>query len=657
VAILASLVVKILGDTAGLEEAVGKTDGLMGKIGKVADSKLGKTVSLAAKIGAGAVIAEFGLATTTAANFEHAIDQVGAVANATETEMKSLADTALRIGRDTAFSATQAAAAMENLAANGISVEDIINGAADAAVALAAAGGTDLAKAADVASTAMAVWGLRASDMTEVANRLAGAANVSRFGVEDMALAIAQGGGAAASAGVDFGDFTTAIAAIAPYFNSGSDAGTSFKQFLNGLTPNSKAAIEALTELGLITKEGGNAFFDASGKLKSMAEISGLLNAATADLSEQQKAQALETIFGSDAMRAAAAISKVTAEQFAAMSAQMRDTSAAEVAAQRMGNFKGTMEELNGSLETLQIRIGTALLPVLNRLARFGVEELVPAGEKIFDFLDRNRPVAYALAIALGVLVAATLPIPTAIALVITAGAMLINHWDVVQSKALELKAEVLGVFRSLPEPVQAAIRFMVDDVLARILAMKNAAVGYVELLRTGFTVILALIHGDWDEAWKGIQRLGQTAAQLVVDSVTATLGTLPEKLFDIGLLAGRKLLEGLQKIPGVGEALDLVGGLGGAVSKIGGKLNPFDSHSAGIPFVRDTGLAYLHRGERVLTSEQNRQYSTVGGGGMGSVINVYVNVEGSIRSDQELAGVIRDQALRGAFRGVLAGA
>jgi TP901 family phage tail tape measure protein len=657
VAILASLVVKILGDTAGLEEAVGKTDGLMGKIGKVADSKLGKTVSLAAKIGAGAVIAEFGLATRTAANFEHAIDQVGAVANATETEMKSLADTALRIGRDTAFSATQAAAAMENLAANGISVEDIINGAADAAVALAAAGGTDLAKAADVASTAMAVWGLRASDMTEVANRLAGAANVSRFGVEDMALAIAQGGGAAASAGVDFGDFTTAIAAIAPYFNSGSDAGTSFKQFLNGLTPNSAAAKAALAELGLVTKDGGNAFFDAAGNLKSMAEISGLLNQATADLSEQQKAQALETIFGSDAMRAAAAISKVTAEQFAAMSAQMRDTSAAEVAAQRMGNFKGTMEELNGSLETLQIRIGTALLPVLNRLARFGVEELVPAGEKIFDFLDRNRPVAYALAIALGVLVAAMLPIPTAIALVITAGAMLINHWDVVQSKALELKAEVLGVFRSLPEPVQAAIRFMVDDVLARILAMKNAAVGYVELLRTGFTVILALIHGDWDEAWKGIQRLGQTAAQLVVDSVTATLGTLPEKLFDIGLLAGRKLLEGLQKIPGVGEALDLVGGLGGAVSKIGGKLNPFDSHSAGIPFVRDTGLAYLHRGERVLTSEQNRQYSTVGGGGMGSVINVYVNVEGSIRSDQELAGVIRDQALRGAFRGVLAGA
>src|SRR3990167_8554188 len=168
--VLASLVIKILGDTAGIEAAVSKTEGTLNKIGKAADSKLGQAVKTAAKIGAGAVVAEFGLAINTAAKFEHAVDQVGAVANATEKEMKGLADAALRIGKDTAFSATEAAQAME-----------------------------------------------------------IGAANVSRFGVEDMSAAIAMGGGAAASAGVEIQDFLTSIAAIAPSFSSGSDAGTSFK--------------------------------------------------------------------------------------------------------------------------------------------------------------------------------------------------------------------------------------------------------------------------------------------------------------------------------------------------------------------------------------------------------------------------------------------
>jgi TP901 family phage tail tape measure protein len=62
---------------------------------------------------------------------------------------KGLTDTALRIGKETAFSASEAASAMESLAANGLTVKDIMGGAADAAVNLAAAGGTKK-KAADL---------------------------------------------------------------------------------------------------------------------------------------------------------------------------------------------------------------------------------------------------------------------------------------------------------------------------------------------------------------------------------------------------------------------------------------------------------------------------------------------------------------------------
>lgn len=391
-------------------------------------------------LGAGAAMASV-IGTTM--KFEHAVDQVGAVANATEKEMADLGKTALRIGKETAFSATESAQAMEILAAAGVSVEDILGGAADAAVALAAAGGTDLKTAADAAATSMAVWNLQASDMTDVVNRLAGAANVSRFGVEDMSGAIAMGGGAAASAGVEFGDFAAAIAATASSFSSGSDAGTSFKQFLNGLTPNAITAKDAMRDLGLITAEGKNQFFDAAGQLKSMAEITQILHEATAGLTEEQKAQALETIFGSDAMRTAAAISKLTGDEFQVMSDKMKNTDAQEVAAKRMGNLKGSTEQLMGGLETLQIQIGTALMPVLVQLVKFLTDEALPAFEKIFNFLKENEAVAIGVATAIGVLAIALFPIPAAITAIITAGILLIEHWDKVIAKANELSRAI----------------------------------------------------------------------------------------------------------------------------------------------------------------------------------------------------------------------
>lgn len=76
--------------------------------------------------------------------------------------------------------------------------------------------------------------------------------------------------------GVEFKDFTTSIAAIAPLFASGSDAGTSYKVFLQSLVPKSKSAAEAMERLGL-------EFFDAQGNMKDMGEISSMLNAKLKD--------------------------------------------------------------------------------------------------------------------------------------------------------------------------------------------------------------------------------------------------------------------------------------------------------------------------------------------------------------------------------------
>lgn len=448
-------VIKFVGDVKGAISEIGKLDDKFASLSGRQKAMAGAGLAAGSALGAAAT-AGFVSAINKAADYEQQISAVGAVAQASKSELAQLNETGLRIGKETAFSATEAAQAMEILAANGVSVKDIVDGAADATVALAAAGGTDLVTAADLASTSMAVWGLQTKDMTEVVNRMAGAANVSRFGVEDMALAVAQGGGAASSAGVEFGDFTTAIAAIAPLFSSGSDAGTSFKVFTQRLVPATEKATSALADLGIITEDGANRFFDAEGNMKSMAEVVGILHEATKDLSEEDRIATFSEIFGTDAMRTAIGLSKMTADEFAKMSDQMKNTNAADVAAQRMDNFRGSMEQLKGSIETIQIEMGQKFLPALTNIAAFAAEWLPKIPTEIyvgvgavmvligaFSALALAVLPIVALAGMVGVSVGALFLIfggvAAAIAAVVAIGVVLWQNWDTIKEKATQL--------------------------------------------------------------------------------------------------------------------------------------------------------------------------------------------------------------------------
>lgn len=506
-----TLEITFIGNPKSLQDAMDKVGDSAEKLNKKVDgtsdklANVGKTAGLVAAGGLAALGGGLALSISTAANFEQAVDQIGAVAGATSEEMKGLSDAALRIGKDTAFSATEAAGAMEVLAANGISARDIMDGAADATVALAAAGGTDLKMAADVASTAMSVWGIKASEMSEVVNRLAGAANVSRFGVEDMSLAVAQGGGAAKLAGVEFGDFTTIIAATASSFNSGADAGTSFKTFLNGLTPSTKSAAAAFDELGLFAKDGSNRFFDAKGNLKSMAEVTQILHDATKDLTEEQKSQYLTTIFGTDAMRMAGAVSALTGDQIAGMSEKMRTTDAAAVAAQRMGNFKGSMEALKGSIETIEIEIGLRFLPVLTKLANFAAEEL----PKAFDWFEQEA--APAIGAAAGAIVAALEPVGAFVEEKILPPLERVAAWFVGNKEALIAAGAAISAVLVVAFGAWAVSAGAAAVATLAAAAPVIAILAAVALLAAG----IVLLVRNWDEITQKFPLAGQALDQV----------------------------------------------------------------------------------------------------------------------------------------------
>jgi TP901 family phage tail tape measure protein len=313
--------------------------------------------------GAG-ILAGVGLAVKSFIEFDKQMSAVGAASNATASQMQQLRASALQAGKDTKFSATEAAAGQEALAKAGVGVADIVGGALTGALNLAAAGNLDVAGSAEVAASAMTTFGLKGTDVSHIADLLAAAAGKAQGEVSDMAFALRQSSAVAAQMGLSVEQTTGALAMFASAGLTGSDAGTSFKQMLLSLIPNSARAADAMEKYGL-------SFFTANGELKSFTDIAGELQQGLGNLTQEQQASALKTIFGADAYRVAAVAMKGGAAGAEEWAGKVNDAGyAAEQAAKKMDNLAGDWEKLTGSLETALIQSGSGANGALRGLTQ-----------------------------------------------------------------------------------------------------------------------------------------------------------------------------------------------------------------------------------------------------------------------------------------------
>lgn len=469
---------------------------------------------------AGTIAGGFAYAINTAADFEQRLSAVKAVSGATAEEMELLSDKALQLGADTAFSASESASAIEELVKAGLSVEDVLNGAADATVNLAAAGEIDLVSAATIASNAMNAFGLSAEELPKVADLIAGAANASAIDVGEFGMSMQQSAAVANLAGLSFDDLAVAIAAMGNAGIRGSDAGTSLKTFLQNLQPVTEKQIDLFKELGIVTADGTNQFYDQAGSLKPLSEVADVLASSLDGMTDAQKQMALETMFGSDAIRAAAVIADTGAEGFDELAAAMGKVSAEEVAETRLDNLKGSMEQLSGAAETLLIKIGQPLAESF----RVWVDRLTEAVNWVSN-LDED---SLGLLVTIAKMVTAFLGSVGSILVVVGS----IQKLRVaLTTLGLAMRANPLGAFLTLLVGIGAALytlytsnetfRKAVDRLFASI---RDVAMPIIEKVTLGFQALIAAFN-DGDVTSDGfvgqMERIGVVARQ-VFENVSA---------------------------------------------------------------------------------------------------------------------------------------
>lgn len=309
------------------------------------------------------IVAAGAYAVHTAMEFDTSMAQVKAATGVGGDGLDELRKLALKMGADTIFSANEAAQAMLELVKGGMTPAQVKAGALDASLQLAAAGGIDLATAANQVTRSVNTFGLPAAKATTVANALAGAANASSADLSDMSLAMAQAGQSANAAGFTINETAGILGAFADAGIIGSDAGTSLKVMLQRLIPQSADAASAMKQYGLD-------FFDANGKMKSATQIAGILAKGLGGLTQEQRAAAMTTIFGSDATRAATILMNQGEKGLGKYIKATQDNNAAQkMADARMQGLSGAIETMKGSLETAALTFGEALKPAIIAVA------------------------------------------------------------------------------------------------------------------------------------------------------------------------------------------------------------------------------------------------------------------------------------------------
>lgn len=381
------ILLSAINKASGVIGDVGKSlDGLEGKAGQAnkalvpLNNMLGnglKIAGAAAVATLGAVVVGVASSVKAAADFEQGLTDVSAAMEINVTETDQLKKLIMDLGFDPKLkvNATEATDAIGVLGTAGVSLDNILGGAARSTVLLANATGADFATAGAIATDVMSMFKIEAKDLEKAVNGVVGVTLESKFGINDYTLALGTGAKGAVAAGISFDQFNNMLTATSSNFTSGMTAGTSLTSMMLNLAPQTDKAAGLMKELGIITETGRNRFFDLNGQVASNSELSRVLRETLGGLSTEQRLTAINTLFGRDAMGAINGMIAVTDESWKSYSKSLADTDSAEQAAKRMNTLSGTMEIMWGVVDTLKLQIGDKFLPIVRKMAEMFTEQ------------------------------------------------------------------------------------------------------------------------------------------------------------------------------------------------------------------------------------------------------------------------------------------
>lgn len=447
-------------------------------------------------------------------DFDKAMNKLASVTLENDEVMSQFRNTAKKLGETTQFTAGQAAEGMTFLAMAGLNTDQVLS-AIPQTLKLAAAGGLDLASAADIATNVMAQMGFSASELTRINDVLALSQSKANLNITEMFEAMRPAAVTAKNLGFSLEETASLMSVMANAGEKGSIAGTLVRNMLTNMAGPSKSQAKLYRRLGINMKE----FTTETGKIKNFSGFISKLKEL--DKSGKATVPVLQAMFGDRGFRAAQIFIGAGGDELARFNKLYAAAggTADKASAAMMRGLPGVVLAMQSAFEAAKIAlvesgIDKLLIDIFKQITTFmrDLASTSPAVLKVVGIIGMIAVVAGPVLIAIGMIANGIAAIATivgiisvpvvvvfaAVAAAITAVVVVLKKaWDS-SEKFRSGVSRFINAFKPLGD--------VVSMILEPMLYLFNELIDAIQEFLPSFEQIGDAIGGAFDFAARGVE-------------------------------------------------------------------------------------------------------------------------------------------------------
>lgn len=503
----------------------------------------------------------------TGAEFDSSMSQVAATSGKTMEELESsvgsvdtafghfdgnLREYAKFMGANTAFSAKQAADALNYMALAGYDTQTSMDMLPNV-LNLAAAGNMDLATASDMVTDAQTALGLTLDETSTMVDQMAMASSKSNTSVAQLGEAYLTLGATGRNLAGGTTELSTVLGVLADNGIKGAEGGTHLRNAIISLQTPTKDGTEALKKMGMTYDD----MYDSAGNMRSLPEIFQQMSSAMDGMTQAQKDAIVGGLFNKADLASINALLGTTGERWDELEGYISDATGAaqKMADTQLDNLEGDITLLKSAFEGLQIQVAEKLSPafrdIVQSLTNFitNIEKYIPiitaaaTAFGTFAVVVNISSILQKVAVAAKALFAVFTTGTGPIGLIIAGLAALVTWFITTYNTNEDFRNKVNEIWENVKETISGVVETIVGffgETIPQAL----------ESLKEWFSNALNTIVETFQQWGENISTFITETIPQWIESIGEFFAQLPEKIgYALGFAIGKFLLWGVELV------------------------------------------------------------------------------------------------------------